>query len=347
MILYDLNIKQRGKMTSPIQPDKTYGVLHTESFFSFLGFAKKIGSDETQKIDVYLDDKLIDTIEANEFIQKIDDMYDVESKAFTYNLPVQYIDKKAIISFKNHDSGEELLNSPYTLIDKNHEKFNEAKFMHSLNQPISDEMKNMFKPNSIGFLAIKENLEDEAFMGYIKELMIRFPDVEFKGFCFDDITRNDWFNKKNISICKISSVKFIRTQLFIFNAIETYDNLSSVNKKINELLLSYFKMNSSTLPLQSNYNLYDKDLRKQGNLLFTLFEKSIISFFNIQTINKYDKNFYLFLFQSFFDDYNIEKVIDLSQNALEFSKYTRIHYLLKYDILFKRIKEFELERLKK
>ncbi|WP_141052033.1 hypothetical protein [Aliarcobacter cryaerophilus] len=119
-------------MTSPIQLGKTYGVLHTESFFSFLGFAKKIGSDETQKIDVFLDNKLIDTIEANEFIQKIDDMYDVESKAFKYNLPSEYIGKKAILSFKNHDSGEELLNSPYTLIDKNHEKFNKAKFLHSL-----------------------------------------------------------------------------------------------------------------------------------------------------------------------------------------------------------------------
>ena len=86
-------------MISPIQTGKTYGVLHTESFFSFLGFAKKVGSDETQKIDVFLDDKLIDTIEANKFIQKIDDMYDVESKAFTYNLPLQYIGKKAIISF--------------------------------------------------------------------------------------------------------------------------------------------------------------------------------------------------------------------------------------------------------
>ena len=89
-------------MTSPIQPNKTYGVLHTESFFSFLGFAKKVGSDEIQKIDIFLDDKLIDTIIANELIQKIDDMYDVESKAFTYNLPTQYIGTKAIISFKNH-----------------------------------------------------------------------------------------------------------------------------------------------------------------------------------------------------------------------------------------------------
>ena len=171
-------------MTSPIQLDKTYGVLHTENYFLFLGFAKKVGSDETQKIDVFLDDKLIDTIEANEFIQKIDDMYDVENKAFTYNLQIKYIGQKSTISFKIHDSQEDLLNSPYTLIDKTHEKFNEAKFLHSLSEPLSEELRNMYTPNCEGFLATKENLEDEDFMGYIKELMERFPDVEFNGFCF-------------------------------------------------------------------------------------------------------------------------------------------------------------------
>ncbi|MCT7516364.1 hypothetical protein [Aliarcobacter cryaerophilus] len=211
-------------MTSPIQLGKTYGVLHTESFFSFLGFAKKIGSDETQKIDVFLDDKLIDTIEANEFIQKIDDMYDVESKAFTYNLPIQYIGKKAIISFKNHDSGEELLNSPYTLIDKNHEKFNEAKFLHSLSEPIDEEkIKDIYCPNSIGFLATKENLEDEEFMGYIKELINRFPDVEFKGFCFDNKNK-DLFEETFPLILNIKSLQIddiykllSEIEIYIFN----------------------------------------------------------------------------------------------------------------------------------
>src|SRR5574344_172407 len=197
-------------MTSPIQLGKTYGVLHTKSFFSFLGFAKKVGSDEIQKIDVFLDDKLIDTIEANEFIQKIDDVYDVESKAFTYNLPTQYMGKKAIISFKNHDSGEELLNSPYTLIDKNHEKFNEAKFLHSLSEPLSEELRNMYKPNCVGFLATKENLEDEEFIEYINELMERFPDVEFKGFYFDKNSVKEIKEKFKNSSFKLIEIKDIK-----------------------------------------------------------------------------------------------------------------------------------------
>ena len=197
-------------MTRPIQLDKTYGVLHTENYFSFLGFAKKVGSDEIQKIDVFLDDKLIDTIEANEFIQKIDDMYDVESKAFTYNLPTQYIGKKAIISFKNHDSGEELLNSPYTLIDKNHEKFNEAKFLHSLSEPLSEELKNMYKPNCVGFLATKENLEDEEFVEYVNEIIKDFPEYDFKALYFDKNSIKEIKNKfqhSNLNLIELKSAK--------------------------------------------------------------------------------------------------------------------------------------------
>src|SRR5574344_2188656 len=189
-------------MISPIQTGKTYGVLHTESFFSFLGLA--------QKIDVFLDDKLIDTIEANEFIQKIDDMYDVENKAFTYNLPTQYMGKKAIISFKNHDSGEELLNSPYTLIDKNHESFNEAKFMHSLNEPLSEELKNMYKPNCVGFLATKENLEDEEFIEYINELIKDFPEYDFKALYFDKNSVKEIKEKFKNSSFKLIEIKDIK-----------------------------------------------------------------------------------------------------------------------------------------
>ncbi len=48
--------------------------------------------------------------------------------------PIQPSKYKATISFKNHNSGEELLNSPYILIDKNHENFNEAKNLYSLNE---------------------------------------------------------------------------------------------------------------------------------------------------------------------------------------------------------------------
>ncbi|MCT7522608.1 hypothetical protein N5T57_06710 [Aliarcobacter cryaerophilus] len=317
-------------MISPIQTGKTYGVLHTESFFSFLGFAKKVGSDEIQKIDVFLDDKLIDTIEANEFIQKIDDMYDVESKAFTYNLPLQYIGKKAIISFKNHDSGEELLNSPYTLIDKNHEKFNEANFINSINQPISEEMKNMYYQNSIGFLATKENFEDEEFMRYIKELITRFPNLEFVGFCFNKSISNTI--SKEIKLLEISSINeiILNTEIFIWDLKGKTD--LAVVKYLLEFSNSIFNIFNFKNPYFINLENkslkeYDKFYSNRGEIIITNPKKFGFSDDEIENTNRsYTKLMYESLLNRSSKD---NFIIDLEQDALEFLQFKQIEFALK------------------
>ncbi|MFX4242242.1 hypothetical protein ACOL22_05630 [Aliarcobacter butzleri] len=317
-------------MTSPIQPNKTYGVLHTESFFSFLGFAKKIGSDEPQKIDVYLDNKLIDTIEANEFIQKIDDMYDVENQAFTYNLPTEYIGGKATISFKNHDSQDELLNSPYTLIDKNHEKFNEAKFIHSLNEPLSEELKNMYKPNSIGFLATKENLEDQEFVGYIKELMERFPEVEFKGFYtkLADI-QNIKDSLKFIQFTAISEIKIVieNIEIFVFNNYNIQYEYSLFNrirtscKNILALSSNLSVPNYKILSMEELEKYWEVPLSKFMNN----FEELGFKENDIAEDKSYTKSYSNVLYKKF----NLGKPItDLEQNAYEYFNFKTIEYAL-------------------
>ncbi|MDX4069427.1 hypothetical protein [Aliarcobacter skirrowii] len=301
-------------MISPIQTGKTYGVLHTESFFSFLGFAKKVGSDEIQKVDVFLDDKLIDTIEANEFIQKIDDMYDVESKAFTYNLPTQYIGKKAIISFKNHDSGEELLNSPYTLIDKNHEKFNEAKFLHSLSEPLSEELKNMYKPNCVGFLATKENLEDEEFVEYINEIIKDFPEYDFKALYFDKNSIKEIKNKfqhSNLNLIELKSAKdiFENLEVYIghsrnstFNKVENIlrkneneiavisTNLNIVNKSILEISRS-LSINKSVLNNLEYFGFNKNDLNNDVDSFLLLFFTNAAKTFKVDIKFNFNDNF--------------------------------------------------------
>ena len=101
-------------------------------------------------------------------LQKIEDIYDIEGFGFTYNLPEKYIGEKLVIYFKNHQTKEDLQNSPYTLINKNNENFNEARFLYSLSQPIYEEkIKNIYCPNSIGFLATDINLNDQCFMNFI------------------------------------------------------------------------------------------------------------------------------------------------------------------------------------
>ena len=317
-------------MTSPIQPDKTYGVLHTDSYFSFLGFAKKIGSDEAQKIDIYLDDKLIDTIEADKFIQKIDDMYDVENQAFTYNLPTKYMGEKASISFKNHASQDELLNSPYTLIDKNHESFNEAKFIQSLNEPISEELKNMYKPNCVGFLATKENMEDEEFVGYIKELMERFPEVEFKGFYtkLADIQNIKDSLKfiKFISICDIKDV-IQDIEIFIFNnykvnlEVQLFSKIRESCKNILALHSNFSIPNYKSLTLKEVEKYWEVPLAKFINN----FKKLGFEEIDISEDKSYTKSYSNAIYRKF----NLEKPItDLDQNSYKYFNFKNIEYTL-------------------
>lgn len=331
-------------MISPIQAGKTYGVLHTESFFSFLGFAKKVGSDEIQKIDVFLDDKLIDTIEANEFIQKIDDMYDVESKAFTYNLPIQYIGKKAIISFKNHDSGEELLNSPYTLIDKNHEKFNEAKFLHSLSEPLSEELRNMYKPNCVGFLATKENLEDEEFVGYINKIIKDFPEYDFKALYFDKNSIKEIkekFQHSNLNLIELKSAKdiFENLEIYLSNYQRTFKNviensiIQALRNQSNDIFTISLALHQKHVSIEKvqkeNIQYYNKFL---NNLEYLDFEKNDLII--------YGKTFYEIYFKKLSSKYKIDIDFKINDNIPTAQVYYNLklakenHDFIKFSIIF-------------
>ena len=327
-------------MTSPIQLDKTYGVLHTENYFSFLGFAKKIGSHQTQKIDVFLDDKLIDTIEANEFIQKIDDMYDVESKAFTYNLPTQYIGTKAIISFKNHDSGEELVNSPYTLIDKNHEKFNEAKFLHSLSEPLSEELKNMYKQNSVGFLATKENLENEEFVEYINQIMNDFPEYDFKALYFDKNSikeiKNKFKENINLEFLKLNTIKdiFINLQVLLGNFNKNKIEISLANF----LILNSDNIACIPLNLHLNKSITIKQFSESiRNHYHNFFENIELFGYTKKDIEIYGKDLIKIMTQNAIDKYNLKIEIDMQSSIRKLLFITLYIGLKNNDYYFKII----------
>ncbi|MFW3341619.1 hypothetical protein [Aliarcobacter butzleri] len=321
-------------MSSIIQLDKVYGVVHNKDYFSFFGFAKKIGSNEIQKIDVYLDDEMIDTIKANEFIEKIDDMYDIENQAFSYNLPFKYIDGvKHQISFKNHNSNQELLNSPYTLIDEKYEKFNEAKFIHSLNQPLSKELENMYKPNSIGFLATKENLEDEEFVEYIKELMKRFPEVEFKGFCFDNKAKNNTFLGKMFTLKPNSTISELLKEIEIF----IWDLKSHLDLDVAKYLLKY---SNNTLNIFNFKNPYFVDLKNSSLKDYDDFYKNrdeiIIKNpdefgFTKDEINLYKDSYVNLMYKALIRrEDNKDYILDINQDALEFLQFEQINLAFMY-----------------
>ncbi|MCT7580025.1 hypothetical protein [Aliarcobacter butzleri] len=301
-------------MSSIIQLDKVYGVVHNKDYFSFFGFAKKIGSNEIQKIDIYLDDEMIDTIKANEFIEKIDDMYDVENQAFSYNLPFKYIDGvKHQISFKNHNSNEELLNSPYILIDKDHEDFNEARFLHSLNEPISEELKDMYKPNSIGFLATKENLEDEEFMEYIEYISDNFRNNEINCFYYSGAPSSNKIlkNIQNIKFIFISSIKDILPNIEIY-----IHNLNIQNNKLRNSILFDFNNIFCVTFIKNNSNLtleeHSRILMKPG---FIYYDNPTYFGFTEENIKLSNGNMHTMIYSSFF---GLNTKLNLRQTMKEY-----------------------------
>lgn len=335
-------------MSSPIQLDKTYGVLHTENYFSFIGFAKKIGSDEVQKIDIYLDDKLIDTILADEFIENIDDKYDVENRAFSYSLPIEYIGQKATISFKNHNSQEELLNSPYILIDKNHEDFSEARFMHSLSEPISEEMKDMYKPNSIGFLATKENLEDEEFVEFINEIIKDFPNADFKALYFnkkDEKEIKKKFEAENLEYLQIKEIKdiFENLEVYLSNYEKTFRNpfemtiMNILRYKANDIAVITLSLNRP-----KNLTLYEFENQNRAyfqklldNLEYLGFEKD--------DIKKYGNIYTEINFKKAIEKYGVDIEFDLNETVKKAYVYYNLKIGLKNHNYFKEV----IEKIKK
>lgn len=225
-------------MIVPKTNQKAYGVVHTKNYFSFLGFCKNVNDTETQNIDIYIDDELVDTIIANESIQKIDDIYDIKGFGFTYDLEEKYLDSKSIISFKNNITQDHLKNSPYKLIGENNKNFTEVKFLHSLYQSKKKEKTNDIDfPSCIGFFVKEENMQDKVFTKFIHELSERFPNNTIIGYGFND--HKEKLLKKEFSERNI-----------VFNILEDSNQLS---KDINIWIESAYTSKDKLF----NYLVYD------------------------------------------------------------------------------------------
>jgi hypothetical protein len=317
-------------MIVPSKNQKTYGVLHTENYFSFLGFCKKVNSDEIQKVDVYLDDVLIDTIIADKHLQKIENIYELDSFGFTYNLPEKYIGQKSLISFKNHESQENLQNSPYSLVDTAHPKFNETKFIYSLNEPIGEELRNMYKPNSVGFLATKVNLEDEEFVEYINQIMNDFPEYDFKAFYFDKNSIKEIkekFRNSNLKLIELTDVKDIFENLEVY--ISNYEKTFRDSYEIGIMNILRYKSNDIpvlTLNLNRAKNLTLYEFENQNKIYFQkLLDNIEYLGFNKHDIQKYDNNFNAINFNSSSEKYGV----NINFNLDELMRKAYIYYHLK------------------
>lgn len=217
---------------------------------------------------------------------------------------------------------------------KGHEKFNEYRFLNSLAFVDEAKVKDLYCPNAIGFLATEENLSDEEFVGYIKELMERFPEVRFKGFCFN----------KNKSIIEHSLIVEYDIQILIL------DNINNLLKEIEVFLLNFnifnFVEKIITPLIKKNKNIFISFFTfSHKNITIADWEKTnqeslnkIIQNVNISEVYKIDENgFFQFVNQQakLFKEVNYIPI----SNADIFFNFFNIK-LLEYVISCKEFKKF-------
>ncbi len=264
-------------MIVPKSNQKTYGVVHTKNYFSFEGFCKKIDSDEIQEVDVLLDEELIDTITANKENKKVEDIYDLKGFAFTYDLPSEFIGGENQISFKNHKTQENLNNSPCILLNKNDSKFNEASFMHSLHLPINKEIvKNIYCPNSVGFLGIQENLTDKKFIDFIYLVSKELPNIKINCFSFNNDFPIEIFNSNiDINYIKISNIMDIiqNSEIYIQQNRTTITSAFPLNKVINFININCVEIHCINLTDRYFLPLNQYDLLYKNHKIFTTYKE--------------------------------------------------------------------------
>lgn len=192
-------------------------------------------------------------------------------------------------------------------LDKTHPRYNEQMFLKSLEEPMDEKIKDIYCPNCIGFLATEENLEDEEFVGYIKELMRRFPDVEFKGFCF---SKKQILKIKNldIQIVHIISYTEIIKNISIFITPLYLNNVNSLLIKLiitnSRILINYYSKEFAT----KNIDTFNKEL--ESDFMRMRKYSTIYKFLDNEVINA--QNYLFLVFKTYMNRVNDETLFDFT-----------------------------------
>lgn len=217
---------------SSLQRDaKIYGAVESESYITFTGFCKKIYDTTHQSVEVFLDDKKIATLLANEKIADIEDKYEVfdtNGFCFTYQLPKEYIGQKHKLEFKTQN-GEQLLHSPTHTIDKFSPLYNQAMFIESLNKSTQYNFgKEGYTKNALSFIAIEENLNDGDFIEFVLEMCKLHKQLSLSVFYFNEHQKNQATKLlsqiKNKQFINPSSIEEIvkSSEIYLHNVVEEF-----------------------------------------------------------------------------------------------------------------------------
>lgn len=308
---------------------KIYGAVNTDSYITFNGFCKKIYSSEQQKIQVFIDGNLIDTIEANKSINEIEekyDIYDTNGFCFEYSVPKEYIGEKHVLEFKTEDD-HQLLHSPSFTANESSPKYNEYMFSESILENIDyEESKNIFKKNIFAFFASTENLKSKEFINYIAELHKIYSNCKFKVFYFE---KKDKFLAEKIFLFLKDDVEFLIPKNInsLASEIEIF-LLSKKDKylaKVFEILIYKYENIYAHRFYENNKSdtLEDEENNNKVNPIFLNHTKH----FGIENI---ENSPFKSLFNGIFKEINEKELSDLNISSHDFHNYTLISYALKH-----------------
>ena len=300
-------------MSSLQRESKIYGAVESQSYITFTGFCKRIYDTAQQSVDVFIDEEKVATLLANEKIRDIEEKYEVfdtNGFCFTYELPKKYIGQKHKLEFKTQE-GKQLLHSPTHTIDKFSPLYNQVMFIESLHQPIQyHALENGYTKNALSFIAIEENLGDEAFIEFILEMSKKYKELSLSIFYFNEHQKNQAtkiFNQiKNKNFINPSSVEEIikNSEIYVYNVIEEFRFASNEEYYDKVKNIQAIKENLFMVELTRKAKK-KKDMAEMEVEIVTpiLFESSIVS-----EIFKEDERYNEFIFLNSLGQVNEEKI---------------------------------------
>jgi hypothetical protein len=221
----------------------------------------------------------------------------------------------------------DLKESVLSQIMQENEKIDKLMFINSLSQPIDEEkIKDMYCPNAIGFLATQENLEDEEFVGYIKELIVRFPDVEFKGFYLREDTKQlakNIFSDNKIQFIIPKDMYDIAKNIEIYasNASNPSDMklFKELRTNANQIYCAWINLRLQKTTIQK----YEVSIESAISQFMKYYELLGFSADKISSDNSYSKTFQYAISTRFGLG---EKTLDLNNSAHEYFNFQLVEY---------------------
>ncbi len=152
----------------------------------YRGWCKKIGSDEKQLVDVFIDEVHVDTVVADRFIPIFHYLHGDEKFGFEFIVPEQYFDEKEhTIEFMISGTKNYLENGKLTFKFENNDycKLQERRFLNSIEESSFNEL---FAEKCVGILLTETWLGNPQFCNYITALLDFIPELYIKAFYFQN-----------------------------------------------------------------------------------------------------------------------------------------------------------------